>query len=111
MPTFIPLGLPSALLRQQVKNISSRMRYIVGTTVLHPLRSMIGFNKVEANFDAAEREAYLCCSVMDQSQSIESSDRATNATHAVMTELIDLKSEASDLVENEATGTEKPWRF
>lgn len=111
MPTFIPLERPSALLRQQVKNISLRMREIVAITVLHPLRSMIGFNEVGANFAQAEGEAYLCCSVVDQSQSIESGERATNATHAVMTELVDLKNEARDLVDNETTGTEKPWRF
>ena len=101
MPTIIPLEAPSALLRQQIKNISFRMRDIVATTILSPLRSMIGFNKVEANFAAAEGEAYLCCSVMDQSISIESGERASNATHAVMTELVDLKNEASDLVDNE----------
>lgn len=101
MPTLIPSELPSALLRRQVKNISFRMRDIVATTVLSPLRSMIGFNKVKAEFAETENEAYLCCSVMDQSTSIETDERATNATHAVVTELIDLKNEANDLVNNE----------
>lgn len=108
MPTLIPLELPSTLLRRQVKNISLSMHKIVATTVLHPLRSMIGFNKVEADFTAAEGEAYLCCTVMDESQSIENSERATNATHAVMTELVNLKNDARDLVDNETTVTEKP---
>ena len=111
MPVIIPSEAPSALLRQQVKNLSLRMREIVATTILHPLRSMAGFNRVEADFAKAEDEAYLCCSVVDQSTSIETGERASNATHAVMTELVDLKNEASDLVDNETTGTEKPWRF
>lgn len=111
MPVFIPLSTPSVLFRQQVKNISIRMREIVATTALHPLRSMRGFNKVKADFVQAENEAYLCCSVMDESQSVESEERAISATHAVVTELVDLKNAANDLVEIETMENEKFWRF
>jgi phosphoglycolate phosphatase-like HAD superfamily hydrolase len=109
--TRIAIKSPSALLRQQVKNISSRMREIVGKKAVSPMGNATGFTEVKAHFAEVEKEAYLCCSVVDQAKSVESEDRAANATHAIMTTLVDIKNEAVEIVEAEKVGRKKFWRF
>lgn len=103
MSRFIS-NLPSALYRKQIAHLSVRMHDLVTQTMLHPLRSMAAFHKAEKDFAEAEDEAYLCCSVMDTA-SIHNEERADNATTALMQEMIHLKNDASDLIENEPNET------
>ena len=95
---------PSALYRKQIGNIAARMWRLTTETALHPLRNMTAFSKLHRDFNEAEKEAYLCCSVMDTA-SIENEDRADNATTAVMTEMVHLRNNASDLIEKEPNKT------
>ncbi len=92
---------PSALYRRQIQNIAARMHTLIAQTALQPLRSMVAFNKAKKNFVATEDAANLCCSVMDSAKSFENEDKAGNATISLMTELVHLKNDASDLVKNE----------
>jgi hypothetical protein len=104
MAKVILSDTPSALYRHQIRNIAAHMWRLTTETALHPLRNMMAFNKAQKEFDIAENEAYLCCSVMD-SASIENEDRADNATTAIMEEMIQLRNEASGLIENEPNTT------
>ncbi len=99
MKTILP-DAPSALYRKQISNIAARMWRLTTETALHPLRNMTAFSKVQQDFNEAEKEAYLCCSVMDTA-SVENEDRADNATTAVMAEMVHLRNNASSLIEKE----------
>lgn len=85
---------PSAIYRVQIGNIAARMRKLVAQTIVHPLRDMASFNKTKDHFKNANDEALLCCSVMDNA-SIENEDRASNATTAMMQEMVHLRNDAS----------------
>lgn len=100
MPRLMNQEAPSALYRKQIANIAARMHDLTTQTILHPLRSMIAFHKAEKNFAEAKDQAYQCCSVMDTA-SAENEGRANHATTAVMTEMVNLKDDANDLIENE----------
>jgi hypothetical protein len=100
MTKVILFDAPSALYRTQIKNIAARMRDLVSQTVSSPLGDMTAFNKTEKDFDKAKDEALLCCSVMDTA-SIENRDRADNTTITIMQEMVHLRNDASDLIENE----------
>lgn len=104
MTKVILSDAPSALYRKHIRNIAARMWRLTTETALHPLRNMTAFSKVQKDFNNAENEAYLCCSVMDTA-SIENEDRAHNATTAVMAEMVHLRNDASDLIENEPNKT------
>lgn len=106
MTKMISSDAPSALYRRQIQNIVTRMWRLTSETALNPLRNMTDFNKVQKDFGVAENEAYLCCSVMDTA-SIENEDRADHATTAVMAEMVQLRNDASDLIENEPNETLK----
>lgn len=111
MTKILKSETPSVLLRQQINNISARMRSIVTKTILHPLHNMADFNKARAHFTKIEDAAYSSCLEMDKSQSIGTEDNAIKATYALIHKLTDLKNEARQLVENESRSGNLLARF
>ncbi len=91
---------PSATHRAEIAAIAESMTNLIVQTALYPLQSMLAFNKAEESFNKAKQEAYLCCSVIDTA-STENKSRANKATMAVITEMIHLKNDATDLIESE----------
>lgn len=102
---------PSALLRQQIKNISGRMHRIVTKTLLHPLQSMAAFNTARTDFSRIEDEAYLSCTAMDKSQSIAIEGASTKATYALINALTVLKNEARELAADKSRSEDLHARF
>ena len=100
MFTRLTIELPSALFRRQIRNITYRMDYFIDKMIFYPLHNMTAFNKASRRFAEVKDEAYLCCSVMDGSQSIEKGERATNATLSLMGTLVELKNEVTALIKN-----------
>lgn len=98
----------STVFRKQITNLAARMRYLTTQTILYPLRNMAAFNKASDSFDTLKDEAKLCCSVMDTAQSIESEQRAANSTISMMKEMVDLKNEATDLINEEPEDPQNP---
>lgn len=108
MTKAILSSMPSALYRQQIRNLGARMWRLTTETALHPLYHMVAFNKIQKEFGAAENEAYLCCSIMDTA-SIRNEGRAESATTAIMAEMVHLKNNARDLMHNEKKArTQRP---
>lgn len=102
---------PSALLRQQINNISAHMRNIVNKSILYPLHNMTHFNKASLRFTKIQHDAYKSCSKMDEPQSIGMGDKAADTAYALINTLIDLKNEARQLVEGKSTSGTLSTRF
>lgn len=92
---------PSALFRKQIGNLSLFMHSIVSGFVSDCSKKRNGLRNIKSDFMKIEDKAYRNCFSLDQSPSIESTDRTLKAIYALLEELISLKNQARKLVEKE----------
>ncbi len=91
------LNEPSALYRQQIKNIAARMCKILDQTASVSPERRDGLNNIEAQFKKTTSDAHQYCSALDAARSVTSEDQAITAIHVLMTTLVDIKNETDTL--------------